>query len=447
LNTRSGSPPGARHTSLPWEAGPGVVDDSPPPHAVHRPLSVLPELLRLGLGEVPHEVERAGPGPSLERFSYPGVPLVELRRARQWTPERGGMCGVQANAHTIATYQALDLHMVRYLGAPQLSTWVTFAKYAAREAGSWIRLLETMLSLGHLGLGAGTYARRLLLSRSLLTLAHQDGLLPALTSVVLGLLDGDHTGASPLADAHRLASLLSERRQMAWAMRHGLVEGNTEMYHRVGFAFDVFLRAESAGSDGRVALQDVIASGALEDPQGYLQAGFALYREAHLLSLLARAPRLPPARQWVLDSCRRHLVHEGNLLIALQEQALVLQRSSIFAHPVLHGLLGTVRPGHLRMTTTARPGGRGYEGFPMLPEGGNWADFEARMGVRDVTHAPDRPASAYPIIFPGTPPSEVHYYVVDTNRRGTIVDLLTRYLAGPAGEQLQRGFPRDIHPL
>ncbi|MFY0579186.1 hypothetical protein ACN28S_37340 [Cystobacter fuscus] len=149
----------------------------------------------------------------------------------------------------------------------------------------------------------------------------------------------------------------------------------------------------------------------------------------------------------MLESCRRHLVLEGNLLIALQEQALVLQRPSIFAHPVLHALLGAVRPGHLRMTTTARPGGRGHDGFSMLPEGGNWADFEARMGVRDVTHAPDRPASAYPIIFPGTPPSEARYYVVDTNRRGTIVDLLTRYLAGPAGEQLQRGRPRYIHPL
>ncbi|OJH41105.1 hypothetical protein [Cystobacter ferrugineus] len=443
MNTRPGSPPGAWHDSLSWEAGPGAACDSPSPHAVHRATSVLPELMGLGLGEV----ARTHPGPSRERFSYPGVPIVELRRARQWTPERGGMCGVRANAHTIATYQALDVHMARYLGAPLLSTWVTFGKYAAREAGSWIRILETMLSLSHLGPGGGTYTRRLRLSRSLLALASQDGLLSALTSVVQGLVDGVRTGAALLADAHRLASLLPELRRMGWAARDGLVEGNTEMYHRVGFAFDVFLRAESAGRDGRVALQEVIATGALEDPQGYLQAGFALYHEACLVGLLARDPRVSRGRQLVLESCRRHLVHEGNLLIAVQEQALVLQRPSIFTHPVLHSLLGAVRPGQLRMTLTALPGGRGHDSFPMLPEGGNWADFEARMGMRDVTHEPNRSAYAYPVIFPGTPPSEARYYVVDTNRRGTIVDLFTRYLCGPAGEQLHHGRPRELQPL
>jgi hypothetical protein len=193
-----------------------------------------------------------------------------------------------------------------------------------------------------------------------------------------------------LADARRLASLLPELPHMAWAARNGLVEGNTEMYHRVGFAFDVFLRGESEGRNGLEALQEVIATGELEDPQGYLHAGFALYREAHLVGLLARSPRGSRGRQLVLESCRRHLVHEANLLIAVQEQALVLQRPSIFTHPVLHALLGAVRPGLLQMTLTPVAGGRGYDRFSMLPEGGNWADFEARMGVRDVTDEPNR---------------------------------------------------------
>ncbi|MDY7230353.1 hypothetical protein [Hyalangium rubrum] len=414
---------------------------------MHRPTSLLSELLGLGMGDLLHEVTRAGAAQAPAHFSYPGVPLVELRQARQWTPDRGGMCGVQANAHTITTYQALDFHMARYLGAPLLSTWVTFGKYAAREAGSWIRILETMLSLSHLGPGGGTYARRLRLSRSLLALASQDGLLAALTSVVQGLLDGYRTSTALLADAHRLANLLPEFRQRGWAARNGLVEGNTEMYHRVGFAFDVFLRAEAAGRNGVESLQEVISTGALEDPQGYLQAGFALYREAHLVGLLSRSPRVSRGRQLVLESCRRHLVHEGNLLIAVQEQALVLQRPSVFTHPVLHALLGAVRPGQLRMTLTPLPGGKGYDRFPMLPDGGNWADFATRMGVRDVTDEPNRPAYTFSVVFPGTPPSEARHYVVDTNRRGTIVDLFTRYLCGPAGEQLQHGRPRELHPL
>lgn len=455
MNTRSGIVSDAPSASLAWEAelspeGPasrlvfGASSESPFPQAAPRTTSLLPELLGLGLGEAQHEVTRALAAQPHERFSYPGVPLVELRRAREWTPDRGGMCGVQANVHTIATYQALDVHMARYLGAPRLSTWLTFGKYAAREAGSWIRILETMLRLSHLGPGGGTYARRLRLSRSLLALAAEDGLLSALTSVVQGVWGGQRTRAELLADAHRIASLLPELRQMGWSARNGLVEGNTEMYHRVGFAFDVFLRAESAGRNGQEALQEVIARGELEDPQGYLQAGFALYREAHLVGLLSRSPAVSRSRQLVLESCRRHLVHEANLLIAVQEQALVLQRPSIFTHPVLQSLLGAVRPGQLQMTLTPLPGGRGYDRFPMLPDGGNWADFEARMGVRDVTDEPDRPAYSFPVVFPGTPPSQARHYVVDTGRRGTIVDLFTRYLCGPAGEQLQHGRPREL---
>jgi len=435
LNTRSSTVSG---TSSALEA--------PSSEALRRTPSLLPELLGLGLGEALHEVTRLGPGQPGERFSYPGLQLLELRGARQWMPGRDGLSGVQANAHIITTYRALDVHMARYLGAPVLSTWVTFGKYSAREVGSWIHILETVLSLGRPVPGAGAYARRLRLSRSLLALAMQDGLLFALTSVAQGLFDGSWTSETLLANVHRLASLLPELCQLAEVMRHGLVEGNTEMYHRLGFAFDVFLRAESAGRNGLEALQEVIAGGALEDPQGYLRAGFALYREAHLVGLLARSPRVSRDRQLVLESCRRHLVLEGNLLIAVQEQALVLQRPSIFAHPVFDLLLGLVRPGMLQLTLAPLAGGRGYDRFSMLPEGGNWADFEARMGVRDVTAEPNRPAYNFPVIFPGTSPSEARHYVVDTSRRGTIVDLFTRYLCGTASEQLLRGSPRALPP-
>jgi hypothetical protein len=43
---------------------------------------------------------------------------------------------------------------------------------------------------------------------------------------------------------------------------------------------------------------------------------------------------------------------------------------------------------------------------PVLSEMRNWPDFEARMGVRDVTDEPDQPAYTFPVVFPGTPPSE-----------------------------------------
>jgi hypothetical protein len=193
-----------------------------------------------------------------------------------------------------------------------------------------------------------------------------------------------------LADAHRLASLLPELPHMAWAARNGLVEGNTEMYHRVGFAFDVFLRGESEGRNGLEALQEVIATGELEDPQGYLHAGFALYREAHLVGLLARSPRGSRGRQLVLESCRRHLVHEANLLIAVQEQALVLQRPSIFTHPVLHALLGAGEAGPV--ADDAHAGG-GWQGLRPLLDAARGRQLG---GLRGADGRPGRHGRAEP---------------------------------------------------
>jgi hypothetical protein len=78
-------------------------------------------------------------------FLHPELALPDLRLAREWTPGRRGLCGVRANAHIIATYQALDASLLRYLGGTPYSTWLTFARYATREVGSWIRAAESFL--------------------------------------------------------------------------------------------------------------------------------------------------------------------------------------------------------------------------------------------------------------------------------------------------------------
>lgn len=413
--------------------------------ATARPLPQDPSLLtglpHPGLGAVPPETRRARS--STEPFGYSAAPLVDLRPARQWTPWRGGLCGVQANAHIVATYQALDTAMARYLGAPSLSSWVSFAKYAAREVGSWIRLLETLLRLSQPVSGPGDFARRLHLGGSLLRLAREDGLLAPFTGPLWARLEGQprQGGLPSLSAPLRLAGPLLEQ---GWTVRNGLVEGNTELYHRLAFAFDVFLRAEGEGRSGVAVLQEAVASGRLEDPLGHLLSGFSLYQEAHRLG--ARARGVSQERRRVLESRRRSLVLEANLRIAVQEQSLVLHRLTIFAHPVLHAMMGCIPQGQLQLTLAALPGGTGYHRFAMLPEGGNWADFEVRMGFQDVTDAAERPMACFPVILPGQP-GEVRHYQVDLHRPGTVVDLFSRYLDGPACELLLRGRPRGIHPL
>jgi hypothetical protein len=380
-----------------------------------------------------------------ERPCYPGVPLLDLRPAQHWRPGGELLSGVQANAHICATYHAIDRYMVRYLGAPTLSSWLTFSKYAAREVGSWIRALEGLLQLLHPASGLGLPPHRLWRACVLTERVRGDRLLETLASAFLGFL-----GAAPRAQApHRrlqwILHLLPELWQTAWAARNGLVGGNVELYHRLGLAFDHFLRAESAGRSGLEALQELTARGLLEDPLGYLQAGFSCYRQAHQVSLLERLPGRSRLQRQRLEEYRRQLVLQANLLLAIQEQSLVLQRSSLFGHPTLHALLGAVRPGRLWLTLAA-PAHHGLLHFPLLPEGGNWADFETRMGFVDVTHTPRGPEEGFPVLFP-EPAEQVRYYLPDPGRRGTILDLFTRYADGSPSELLHRGRPRPLRPL
>lgn len=373
--------------------------------------------------------------------SYPGVPLPDLRPAKHWHPGQGLLSGVLANTHICSTYQAIDRYMVRYLGAPTLSSWLTFGKYAAREVGSWIRALEGLLQLLHPASGLGLPPRRLWQACVLAERLRGDRLLETLASALLGLLGA----ASGACRPRRLLHLLPELWQVTWVVRSGLVGGNVDLYHRLGLAFDHFLRAESAGCNGLEALRELTARGVLEDPLGYLVAGFACYRQARQVSLLERLPGCSRSQRQRWEECRRSLVFQANLLIAIQEQSLVLQRPSLFGHPTIRTLLGAVRPGRLWLTLAA-PSCRGLLHFPLLPEGGNWADFEARMGFVDVTHTARGPEEGFPVLL-HHPAGQVRYYLPDRRRKGTILDLFTRYAAGTPSELLHRGRPRPLLPL
>ncbi|QRK12384.1 hypothetical protein JQX13_21580 [Archangium violaceum] len=378
--------------------------------------------------------ERLNPLPH-SVFLHPAMALPDLRPAREWRPGHGGLCGVRANAHIIATYQELDASLLRYLGGTPYSTWLTFARYATREVGSWIRGTESFLYA--FGTRSASPAGQLRALQGFLASARADRILNIIGQTALRRLNS--TGSSSLlVDARRLMSVGPWLTEVTWRVRSALVEANTELYHRLGFAFDLFLRAESEGRNGLEALGEAIADERLDDSLGFIRAGFARYRQTRELG--------PHVQGTPLEASRRQLIHEANVLLALQEQALILQRPTIFGHPVLHEVLGAVKPGLLLLTLYPESRDGSFHCFPLLPDGGNWADFASRMGFREVSPEDGSPPDAVAIRFPDRP-AEQRLYVPDRSARGTILDLFTRYLEGPASEALRLGRPRDIRPM
>lgn len=369
-------------------------------------------------------------------FLHPELVLPDLRPAREWLPGQGGLCGVRANAHIIATYQELDASLLRYLGGTPYSTWLTIARYATREVGSWIRGAESFLcAFGNRSPSATGQLRAL---QAFLSSARADRLLNVIGQAAPRMLNATGSSSPLLLDTRRMMSVGPRLTEVAWRVRSALVEGNTELYHRLGFAFDLFLRTESQGRNGLAALGAAIVDGRLDDSLGFIRAGFARYRRARQLG--------PHARGTPLEARRRQLIHEANVLLALQEQALILQRSTIFGHPLLHGAFGAVKPGQLLLTLYPESRDGSFHLFPLLPNGGNWADFASRMGFRELSPEEGRPPDAVAIRFPDRP-AEQRLYVPDPSARGTILDLFTRYLEGPASEALRLGRPRDLRPV
>lgn len=378
----------------------------------------------------------AAPGAA---FTYEPLPMLDLMPVRAWAPGDAGLCGTQANAIIVATYQALDVAFTRYLGGPPLSTWLTFGKYAAREVGSWVCVAESTLALVEALEAGAPKAQMLRALRALGEFMHENDLLGAACTSVRRLMGGALRGDALPGPPRRWLA------ENAAGLRAALVEGNTEIYDRIAFAYDLFMAAEVEG-DGLEALRGALAAGAIDDALGYIQEGFALYCEARALGLRARAPGLPSEERRRLEAYRRQLVHQANLLIAVQEQALILQRPTIFDRAELHRLLGAARPGTLRLVL--EPAGRKgtFRKFDMIPAGGSWADFATRMGFREVTHAADRPADAYVAVLGGRT-QDRRYFVPDLDRRGTVLELFTQNLDGPASTSLRRGQPREISPL
>jgi hypothetical protein len=74
---------------------------------------------------------------------------------------------------------------------------------------------------------------------------------------------------------------------------------------------------------------------------------------------------------------RRQLVFHANLLLGFQEQMVSLQNSDVFDKPEVRQLMESLSRGMVFHDSRGK--------VPLLPKGGNWADFTTRMGLREVS--------------------------------------------------------------
>jgi hypothetical protein len=294
--------------------------------------------------------------------------------------------------------------MTRYLGEPQRTNWTTFGKFASQNAGQQIARLEaleksfTMMSSGSVK------------DLTIDFLAHPiDRLKQALPMV---------TGSPALATNTQV-------------LRDALVKGNISIIGDIGPAFDTFLRAEVNGKDGLAALRRAGYGGGAADPQGYMLQAFTNYQQARRIGdqlqaypqairdqlrydrfdAFAANARTPEEKAAVaLSQQRDRLLYQANLYLGFQEQLYSLQTDEVFGDPKVRALMAVMS----KEMAIVDPLGV----HRLLPDGGNWADFVTRMGLKDA--APGDPEA----FLVRDDQGKEHRYTVDPTAHGTIAEYM-----------------------
>lgn len=350
-------------------------------------------------------------------FAYNPVALPDLREARAWTPESGLMTGADANATINDTYDKLDKDMTRYLGEPAVANWMTFGKYASREAGEQIRNLENVERAQSGDMDAAESAARDMFHEASLKQAAQ-----------LGFDTGRRVRAN---DGSVFLETVPSVIDKLDTMRDALVEGNVAIYQNIAPAYDAFLRGESDPSKGGMeALREAgYEKGSARDPQGFVTAAFEHYTQARQKGGEAEQTSDPARRQHLLDE-RTVLMNQGNLKIGLQEQMTILQRDSIYGNPQMQEALEAVG-GTMSLTDANGQ-------HALRPDGKSWAGFADRMGLAPTTADDPR----------GIDVTDHHgrttRYVPDPAQAGTIYEYFTQNVDGDAARNLIESSPRPL---
>lgn len=205
-----------------------------------------------------------------------------------------------------------------------------------------------------------------------------------------------------------------------------LLEGNMRIQANFGPAMAAFTSAEAAGQDGVEAARKVLAE--MEphgDPTGLFAAGLTKYQQASHKAKEAAAAPTPEAREALLAEANA-LVAEGNVLLAAHEQNLV---RDLFESEPAHSVVGRITP-TMAVHDAAYP-----DGYELLPGGGNWADYAARMGLEPATAAEFEGNGKGPVIQVKNPKTgQVEYWrIKQPVEGGTIPGYFAAAGTGAAG--------------
>lgn len=354
------------------------------------------------------EADETGAEKCQSGFEYDPVALPDLGEAKEWRPGSDKLPGADANAHINDTYDKLDKDMTRYLGQPTVANWMTFGKYASREAGEQIRNLENVERLRSGDIDAGLVAAR--------DMANAGAMNQGLRLVKDTASRDDASGT--------ITDKLS-------VMRDALVEGNTDIYGNIAPAYDAFLRGEADPAKGGMqALKEAgYEKGSEKDPQGFVTAAFQKYAEARQKGIEAEQASDPAERQRLLNE-RTQRMNEGNLQIGLQEQMTILQRDSIYGDPNMKEALQAIG-GTMSLTDANGT-------HALRPDGASWAGFAERMGFARTTA--DDPNGIAVADHQGRKTS----YVPDNTQTGTIYEYFTKNVEGDAARNLIESAPRPL---
>lgn len=367
-------------------------------------------------------------------FQYDAKPLQDLRGSVQWKPGSKIKSGTAANEQITNDYQHLNEQMQKYFAGdpkgpklPPLTDFAGMAKFGSRLAGDQIRNLENLEKGAAGDPKALTDAMRNMAKPEIVEQGIKMG---ASTLQRNASNEGALTLISPAAAGGKVASeTAADTVRTMGKMRDILVEGNTTIHDSAGRAYDAFLKGESSGKGGMESLEKAgYYSGSKEDPMGMYTQGFSQYKQAREIGLKAQQEK-DPSKRAALLSQREDLVKNANIKLFIHEQKS-LEKPHLYGDKDMKNAVQSIG-GSMSLQD---PNGK----YDLLPKGGDWTDFNSRMGFKDVSQG--TPGA----IDVRNPDGSQSHYAVDPTAAGTVSHYSNSRTAGPNSAKLNSSKPAPL---
>lgn len=358
-------------------------------------------------------------------FAYQELPIADLRGALKWRPGDDGMSGTEANVQVTSDYHLLGNQIQKYFAGdpngpalPVVADFATLAKFGSRLGGDTIRDLENLMKGDPFSL---THAVRDMSNRQTIT----QGAMMGLSTLSRNLAKLPTHGISKVAVDTTLESVRTFSK-----MRNVMVEGNTTIHDSASRAYDAFLKGETSGEGGMVALEKAgYFPGSADDRLGMYTEAFGRYKQARDLGVQAQKETDPAARLALLER-RDKLMKEANIRLFIHEQTILESPSMYLDKDIKHAVSSIGGAMALKDANGV---------YPLLPQGGDWTDFKSRMGFLEVT--PDTPG-AIVVIDPLAPTQKA--YLIDPDATGTVSHFSNDRTTGPNASSLPSTFPPPL---